>query len=182
MEDTHITSKGLREALFQQRKCSPKITVMTDDIKYPYYSKLSKIINVANKSRVLRLLQGDVYCAERTYRFGLSESDKCRRCFEIETIQHLLMECPYTRMVYSLLGIDNEDINDVLGVYLNKNELEIRADFLNFLVFKQQIMPPEILVQTTLKKFENGLVRNQGVGRIAKARLEAISQASPLQI
>jgi len=50
-----------------------------------------------------RLLHGDVYFAERLYRFGLSESDRCKRCFEKETIMHLCVDCPYTRSIFSLL-------------------------------------------------------------------------------
>jgi hypothetical protein len=174
VEDSQLSSRSLRDALFDQRNCSIKITTMEDDIKASYFSKLSKLVNVANKSRMLRLLQGDVYCAERTYRFGLSESDKCRRCFEIETIQHLLCDCPYTREVFSLIGINSQDINEILGVSLGRSDLEIRADFLNYLIFRQHILPPEILVQTTLEKFEKGLAGIGKMSRVAGARLRAL--------
>ncbi len=175
-DDTLVSSKGLREIIFDKRNCSPKITVMTDEVKSVYFKNLSRIISVVNKTRMLRLLQGDVYCAERRYRFGMSESDRCHRCFEVETIYHLLTECPYSRKVYSLLGIDNLELNNILGVDLNRFDLEIRADILNYLVFRQHVMPPEVLVQTTLERYANGLAGQGKISRLAKATLDSIEQ------
>jgi hypothetical protein len=125
---------------------------------------------------MLRLLYGDVYCAERTFRFGLSENDKCRRCFAIETINHLLLECPYTLEVYSQLGLTRLNLNDILGVYLNRAELEIRADFLGFIVFRQSSLAPNILVQTTLERYAKGLTDATGVCELAEAKLSLIMQ------
>jgi hypothetical protein len=144
---------------------------MLEEVKYPYFKKLSKIVNVKNKSRMLRLLYGDVYCAERTFKFGLSEHDKCKRCFETETIIHLLRDCPYTREVYSLVGVDVLDISNILGVDLKRGELEIRADLLGSLVFGQKTLPPEVLVSITLDKFARGLTGIGGADKVAKDKL-----------
>jgi hypothetical protein len=167
VDDTTLSSKGLRDLLFDQRECYPKITIIDAADKNDYFNKLSKIVSVANKSRMLRLLHGDVYCAERTYRFGISDTDKCKRCFSIETITHLLCYCPYTRNVYSLLGINTNDLNEILRVNLSRSSLEIRADILGYLVFRQHIMPPQVLVQTTLEKYANGLAGQGEIARIA---------------
>jgi len=140
---------------------------LSDEEKAPYFKKLSKITNIANKSKMLRLLYGDVYCVERRYRFGLTESNLCRRCFEIESIHHLLMQYPYTCTVYSLLGINNRDINEIVGLYLSPGELEIRADILCYLLFRQHTMPPQTLVQITMEKYANGLTNRNGVTNIA---------------
>jgi hypothetical protein len=171
IDDTMLTSKGLRDIFFGLRNCKPKITLMEDDVHQAYFNKLSKLVSVNNKPRLLRLLHGDVFCAERRYRFGLSDSNICRRCFAVETISHLLMECPYSCRVYSLLGCGETDINDILGVDLSRSGLEIRADFLNYIVFRQHTMPPEILVQTTLEKYANGLVAQGKIVKLAKAKL-----------
>jgi hypothetical protein len=173
-DDTTLNSRALREILFDQYEGSPKIALMGDDIKFPYFHKLSKVINVKNKSRMLRLLYGDVYCAERTFRFGLSDNNQCKRCFETETISHLLMDCPYTRRVYTLLGLNTLEINDILGIYLGRGELEIRADLLGFLVFGQRTLPPEVLVNTTLEKYAKGLTEAGGAKKAAVAKLRLI--------
>ena len=123
---------------------------------------------------MLRLLYGDVYCAKRLVRFGLGDTDRCKRCFDKETILHLLVDCPYTRQIYDLMEINGNDIQEVLGVGLNKFKLEIRCDLLNYLVFKQHTMPPEVLVRTILEKFKNGLVNKEGVKKVAEVKLRQI--------
>jgi hypothetical protein len=72
------------------------------------YSKISKLRNVQNKTKLLRLLHGDVYCGARLYEFGLTDSDRCIRCFEKETIIHLLFECSYSGEVWAGLALCHE--------------------------------------------------------------------------
>ncbi len=131
-------------------------------------------MSVQNKSRMLRLLYGDVYCAERTFRFGLSDGDICRRCFATETIAHLLTECPYTLAVYSILGINDASITEILGVYLKRGELEIRADLLSSIIFRQNTLPPEILIKATLEKYAKGLSVTGGTDKIAANKIRLI--------
>jgi len=173
IDDTLVTSKQLREILFGHRKCSPKITIMDEQEKFRYFKNISKIVSTVNKSKMLRLLHGDVYCGERLFRFGLTDTNLCKRCFQVETIHHLLMECPYTQSVYSLLGIQGYDVNEILGVDLTPAALEIRADILGFLLFRQRSLPPEILISSTYDRYAKGLVDKIAVKRVAELALFA---------
>ncbi len=175
VEGANLSSKTLREILFSRAMATPKIVILEDDEKVKYFSNIKRLINVQNKSRMLRLIYGDVYCAERTARFGLSESDQCRRCFGKETIMHLLMECPYTLAVYSKLGINDNDMASVLGAQLSKAKFEIRCDFLNYLVFRQHTMPPEVLVRSTLEKFSKGIAKTGNSKNVALNMLSRLS-------
>jgi hypothetical protein len=76
---------------------------------------------------MLRLIHGDVYCGARLKKFKMSEIDTCIRCFEKETIKHLSVECPYTKEIWSLLGINSNDTKSILGTHLTNEELEIHA-------------------------------------------------------
>ncbi len=171
-----LTSRLLREILFYRQVTNPKTILIEEDCKARYYYNLSKLVSTSNKSRILRLLYGDVYCGERLVRSGFSESDSCRRCFEKETIMHLLADCPYTRAIYQILSIDSDDPTEVLGINLNKAALEIRCDLINYLVFQQKRVPPKILVQSLLEKFANGLVNKQNVKRCAENMLKEIAR------
>jgi hypothetical protein len=77
-----LTSKQIRGLLSEYKFAQPKITEMDQDTRSTYYDKLSRLVNVANKTKMLRLLHGDVYTAERMLRFGMTENDKCRRCLK----------------------------------------------------------------------------------------------------
>jgi hypothetical protein len=156
-----LTSKKLREIVFENNDIvKPKIAMMTEDQALTFYSKISKLLSIPNKTKMLRLAHGDVYTAERRVRFGLTESDTCRRCFQKETIHHLLRTCPYSLEVFKLIGInitDNTNDNELLGVALSSSAFEVRADLLISLVFRLQVIPPEVLVKVTFEKYAKGL-------------------------
>jgi hypothetical protein len=120
VDETAFSSKLLREAIFPKNISFPKIILLDNYDHRRYFANINKIVSVRNKTGLLRLLYGDVYTAERRVRFGLSESDRCRRCFDKETILHLLMDCPYSKTVLKLMKIESDNIEDILGINLNK--------------------------------------------------------------
>ncbi len=174
-----LTSKKLREIFFENNEIvKPKIAIMTEDQSLTFYNKISKLSSIPNKTKMLRLAHGDVYTAERRVRFGLTESDTCRRCFQKETIYHLLKECPYSLEVFKLIGIDiteNTNENELLGVDLNSSAFEVRADLLISLVFRLQIIPPEVLVKVTFEKFAKGLANKQKIKCYAERQLQLMN-------
>jgi hypothetical protein len=171
---TMITSKKLRDIFFNKSVANPKIVLLDEETKMSFYYRISKLVSTKNKSAMLRLLYGDVYCAEHRFRFGLSENDRCKRCFEKETIMHLLMDCSYTKNTYTLLGINSNNIEEVLGTDLNSAMLEIQCDVINYLVFRQHTMPPEILVRSTLEKYAKGLANKNSIKKAAEQKLRRL--------
>ncbi len=123
------------------------------------------------RCRLLRLIHGDVYCGARTYRTGLTSTDRCVRCFEEETILHLLLPCPYTKQIWDTLGIDCDRPEDIVDPELGLAALEIRSDFINELVFRKRQLPPDILIETTVNKFAKSLSKNKTVTKFAKEKL-----------
>jgi len=125
------------------------------------------------------MIHGDVYCGSRLLRFGLSTTDRCIRCFDCETIKHLLIECPYTKEVWLRLGLAPITANCVLNENLTTSELEIMAELISSLVFRKQVLPPEVLIRTTIYKFKNGLskqVKTQALANTMVDRYELIGQ------
>jgi hypothetical protein len=62
-------------------------------------------------------------------------------------------------------------LGEVLGITLNRYELEIRSDVLSYLVFKQAMIQPNVLVRTTLEKYAKGLVKVGKIQHIAERQL-----------
>jgi hypothetical protein len=132
--------------------------------------------NVQNKTKFLRLLHGDVYTAERLKRFKMADSDICRRCFEPETLTHLLLECPYSIETYNKAGLRQVTIESVLGSGLGQNAFEIWSELLLSIVFKLHVMPPEILVQSTWRNFANGMNFKPNIQKLAERMLRQLQQ------
>jgi len=172
LQVTQLNSKTIREILYNSNNIAqPKITTLDENIKITYLKNIGRLRNVANKTKMLRLLHGDVYTAERRVLFNMSDSDRCRRCSEQETITHLLTDCPYTIEVFTILRIQNVDVNTALGTTLGPYMLEIWSDIIISLVFRLQIMPPDILVRATLDKYAKGLSNKPKIKQHAERML-----------
>jgi hypothetical protein len=117
-------------------------------------------------------MHGDVYCGTRLKEFKLSEIDTCIRCFEKETIKHLLLECPYTQKIWKALGVDYTHAKNVIGTGMSREELEIHADLLSTIVFRNGILPPNILIELKYLKFRKGICKNNKVIELALAKPE----------
>jgi len=175
-----MTSKQIRNT-FGAARCITDAKLMNMDPQRAatLYGKIAKLRNIANRNKLLRLLHGDVYCGSRVYRFGLSTTDRCIRCFECETIKHLLLECPYTKEVWSRLGLIPDTINDILSDNITPGELEILAEVIGALVFRKQVIPPDVLLRSIIYKFRNGLSKQRKTLALAAAmvnRYELIGQ------
>ena len=64
-------------------------------------------------------MHGDIYSGTRLKKFGMSETDRCPRCSEPESIKHQLLDCAYVKKLWDLLtrltSIPIRSINDILG-------------------------------------------------------------------
>jgi hypothetical protein len=133
---TSLTSKQIREAN-REDVClrQTKLLDMTESNAMQLYQKLSRLKSVPNRATLYRLIHGDVYCMARTYRFGLTDNDRCVCCFEEGTIKHLLLECSYTQEVWTRLRITYNRPKDILNGKATVGELEIRAALIAAIVF-----------------------------------------------
>jgi hypothetical protein len=149
-----------------------KLLQLTEESAPLLYNKISKLKSVQNKTKLLRLLHGDVYCGARLYRFGLLDSDRCIRCFDEETVSHLLYQCPYSKEVWGRLGLFPNRASDLIHEYVTKVDLEIKAELINNLVFRKKVLPPEALIKSVINSFRQGLSQSKGVREYATTMIE----------
>jgi hypothetical protein len=161
-------SAAIRLTLFREDIITnTKLMNLSENDARILFHKIHKIGNVQNRTKLLRLLYGDVYCNARAFRFGLTTNDRCIRCFETGTIQHLLLYCPYTVEVWDRLGIRHETPGDIINPDISTSDLEIRAELISEIVFRQQQIPPSVLILKTYTTFSKGLSRNKILTRQA---------------
>jgi len=135
------------------------------------YAKIQRISSIPLRTKALRLVHGDVYSGSRLVKFNLSDIDTCIRCFDTETIQHLLTQCPFSSSVWNLLGINHATINDILDFSLTESEFEIRCAIVEMLVFRKLQMPPNKIVEVMFKKYASGLSKRKKLIDYAKTKL-----------
>jgi len=148
-----ITSRQIRQLIRHVELITyTQLTVLTPNEAATLYKNIKRLRSTQNKTKMLPLIHGDVYCGARLKKFKMSEIDTCIRCFEKETIKHQLTECPYTREIWRVLGVNSNDINNVIGTQLSREEMEIHADLLSSIVFRKNTLPPSTLIELTYLK------------------------------
>jgi hypothetical protein len=168
-----LSSRQIRLLLYEERLIhETKLLMLTEEGAMRLYGKIAKLRSVPSRSKILRLLHGDVYCKERLFRFRLADDNLCGHCFGIETIRHLLIECPYSVEVWGRLGVMPTEIAGVVNEDLSLSELEIRAELINMLVFRKKVLPPEVLIRSVLTQFQKGLSERAKTREYAKLRVE----------
>ncbi len=120
------------------------------------YKKILKINSVSLRTKILRLIHGDVYCGTRLVKFGMSEFDTCIRCFMPETIDHLLRHCPYSSEIWSKIGVSNETIPNILDISISDVEFEIRCALIEILVFRKLTTSPDRAIEIIMNRYAKG--------------------------
>jgi len=167
-----LESSKIRELIIKQDVILlTKLMPLTIDDATTLYSKIKKISSIQLRTKILRLIHGDVYCGTRLVKFKMSDNDRCVRCFEAETIEHLLVHCPYSREVWNRLGILAPTPGNIIDSNLTVAELEVRAAIVDALVFRKGQCPPSILVKNIYKSYSNRRSRNITVTRYAQCKL-----------
>ena len=155
-----LHSKGIRHNLISTKLLNntKQLNVSVAD-SHNIYSKVNAIKSIQTKNKILRLIHGDVYCGARLKKFSLSDDDTCHRCFAVETIQHLLLDCPYTKEVWTKLGMQPTSLGDIL-ISADKINTEILSHLLTEIVFRRKVLPPDVLIKTIYTSYSKGLCRN----------------------
>jgi hypothetical protein len=163
-----LTSRNIRNIMFKRNIIlNPKLTNLMPDEATLIYKKINQLSSIQLKTKMHRMLHGDIYCGARLVEFNMSDNDRCIRCFEQETISHLLYECPYSREIWSRLQIDtrNKNITDILNVNCSDATFEIRATLIELLLFKKVQMAPNAMIKITVEKFAYGLSKKGHIKR-----------------
>jgi len=166
-------SSSIRQLLYEDAVLpqTKMLDFENNEVARNLYKKIKCIKSVPLKTKMLRLIHGDIYCGTRLVRFKLSDIDTCTRCFAQETREHLISHCPYTRQVWQKYGIVNPTLRNILNTEITSAEFEIRSSLLETIVFRKQHIPPEILIDTTMTRYASGLVKNKRIADYARMRL-----------
>ena len=148
---TYISVKKLRELLICKFPTNVKpylnhakfeITNIDDEQRNPFLLARTALHAPRDRFYKFRVLHGDIYCNSRMYRFKMVESPDCKLCANtIETIKHVLWDCPRSARAWEFL---NRQTRDLLGLeYINYNSV--------ILGHKHPNMAMETMITWTIK-------------------------------
>jgi hypothetical protein len=145
-----------------------KLLRVMPEAAYATFKKVQALSSITLRTKILRLVHGDVFCGTRLFKARLTDTDTCIRCFAQETIEHLLLTCPYSKMVWSVMGINHQSIKDILNYTVTDAEFEIRSAVIEQIVFRKGIIPPFRVIETIINRYANGLSKKKKVTDLAK--------------
>ena len=132
----HITVKGIRRAFLECKSFLPnpydnfakfEIPCHISSSKSPF--KLARKALYASRDKFFkyRILHGDIFCNSRMHRFKMINTPNCSRCPNtIETIKHLLWDCPRSRNVWDHLNLR---LKNIIGYdYINYETIILGGD------------------------------------------------------
>ncbi len=142
-----------------------------EEMAHRTFLKIKKIKSAPLKTKILRLIHGDVYCGTRLVQFKLSDIDTCVRCFATESIEHLISHCPYNRHIWQEVGIANPNLKEILSPDVSDAAFEIRCSLLETTVFRKQETPPDRVVYNTFNKYAQGTCKNKKIIEYAQSKM-----------
>ena len=126
-----LSSRSLQEILKEQSGKSSKflLTSKYDNLSVgeletkQCWFNLWRIRNPTLRNYRLKVLYKDVYCQERRFRYGLTNSPRCTICNEIETVQHQLFDCKNAKRMWQIYNnIFKETINFKTAIIVKSND------------------------------------------------------------
>jgi hypothetical protein len=109
-----------------------------------YFRRVKKLVSIRQQNTLLRIYHGDVFCHERMRRMGMTDSDRCPTCNELESREHLLLTCPRSMAIWmkahQLLNVNgNPSLTNILGIKDKMPELKLRAEILAIITRKDRL-------------------------------------------
>ena len=156
-----VSSKELRELMTMAHdEINFKIAIERESVE-AMLPKINKLRCVRIKTLALRLLHGDIYNGTRLLKFGLTDSDECIRCKQRESLEHLLKDCWYTKIIWSKIrklyrktdmrrqNYDN-DLTFAIGAKLSKAKLKLHLEIIRRLCHKHRpnILPKALILHS----------------------------------
>lgn len=77
------------------------------------------------------------------------------------------MECPYSQVVWSRIGMNSRNIAELLIDEISMGKLEVKELIFSLLCFSK-MTPPKLLLSIVIEAYTNGLCRTKSVVRFAK--------------
>ena len=172
-----LTSKLIRSAIHKQNTLNDlKVIGRVSQEEVMDLGKIIKsLTNTKLKTSILRLIHADIFCGSRLKKFGMTVNDKCSRCNQEETIEHMYLNCGYTKRIWSIVNeitnIKYSSMREVTGLSKlhDKTTITINAEIIRQLsAIERPTIDPKIFVRSIIKRLsiiEKGITKIQ-IGKL----------------
>ncbi len=114
-----------------------------------YFTQIKRLKSTKHKNTLLRVWNGDCLSNSRLVHFGIVDTNKCPKCDEIDTPEHMLINCIHARRVWELVmqklprGGNCTQIQYAMGINDSRSNLMLKAEILKCLMHFRELEPEE---------------------------------------
>jgi len=116
-----------------------------------YFVQLKRLISTKHKNTLLRVWNGDCLSRSRLVHFGIVDTNRCPHCNDIDTPEHMLLECAHAKRVWELImrKVPKSEsctlIQYAIGINDTRSKLMLKAELLKNLMHFRELEPDEIV-------------------------------------
>jgi len=151
-----VTSKEFRLLLQNKNSCNVnKVGERFDEhTSKAYFAQIKRLISTKHKNTLLRVWNGDCLSYSRLHRFGIVETDRCPRCNEFDSPEHMLLTCEFSKQTWELLQqkiprrTNCSWLRYAIGVNDTCAIMMVKAEVLKFLMHFRELEPASIINKT----------------------------------
>jgi hypothetical protein len=119
-----------------------------------HFAQIKRLVSTKHKNTLLRVWNGDCLSYSRLMHYGIVNTNRCPKCNEYDSPEHMLVTCIHARRTWELLQQKvpmrpNCTMTQyVLGINDTCTSLMIKAEILKYLMHFRELQPENILSKT----------------------------------
>jgi hypothetical protein len=150
---TQVTSKDFRLLLYDRNNLNRnKIGEDIDEhTSKSYFAQIKRLISTKHKNTLLRVWNGDCLSYSRLIHYGIVDSDRCPKCGEFDSPEHMILNCRYSRRTWELLQqkipkrANCSLFQYSIGINDSCTIMMVKAEVLKYLMHFRELEPESIL-------------------------------------
>ena len=151
-----VTSKEFRLLLFNNIGVnSNRLGENIDEqASKSYLAQIRRLISTKHKNTLLRVWNGDCLSHSRLIHYGVVDTDRCPRCNDFDSPEHMLLNCAYSRRTWELLQqripkrANSSMMQYAIGINDTCSVMMVKAEVLKYLMHFRDIEPESIINKT----------------------------------
>ncbi len=119
-----------------------------------YFAQIKRLISTKHKNTLLRVWNGDCLSYSRLVCYGIVNSDRCPRCNEFDSPEHMILNCVFAKRTWELLQqkipkkINCSWLQYAIGLNDSCSIMMVKAEILKYLMHFREVEPENVIIKT----------------------------------